>query len=173
MWPRWLPPRGSWRGIDLMAWRAQERCYNDSCARRALKPGEIVCQVVVGEYWPQNITPTRRGMIGEWHVECFEEGFSNIFKTGLAAEQCYFCKRQIKDREEVIYAVRGFKHSLPSVRPESRGEELLFVICKKCMRERTNSLGRIGYWYRINFAEDISLDELRDSLESREKLHGC
>lgn len=147
-----------------LRWRNQTRCYRDECLRKKLVADEVVCQVSLGEYWPSYQTPTRGGVIGEWHAECFEESFSTIFTRKAKAGQCYFCQKNIRDREEVIYGVKGIKPQPPYVRPEQRGHSILFLVCKKCMQ--VHDLGRISYWYRVNFNEEIALSELLEDNET-------
>ena len=127
-----------------MDWSFQDKCYNDSCSRKKFVTGQLVCQVALGDYWLGYQTPTRGGIIGEWHLDCFSEGYSKYFHEVTSVEQCCFCERRIKDREEVTYGVQGFKPGPPYVRPEVRGSKILFLICKKCMR--TRDLGRISFW---------------------------
>jgi hypothetical protein len=142
-----------------MAWDAQEKCYRDGCRRKKLEAGEVVCQVALGQHWSPYETPTRGGVVGEWHEACFEESFPALYQSEPNGAACFSCARPIDNLEEVVYGVRGLKPRPPFVRPEERGHSVLFVLCQKCMF--TRDFGRISYWYRHKYSDRVAMSFLR------------
>lgn len=76
-----------------------------------------------------HITPTYLEILGEWHLECFNE-FS--LQPQQLPYHCSKCGARVRHQELVYYATIGYKPLSGYKRPESRGYEMKSIFHVVC-----------------------------------------
>jgi hypothetical protein len=93
-------------------------CMSDDCEHPDLNPGDKVVQVGTGTLMVRYVTPANREIEGEWHLDCFSEF---TLTPQALPYKCNRCKKPIKNRSKVSYALVGTNPDEIYVTVELRG----------------------------------------------------